>query len=155
MNLCFAEIKTHTTPLLRESNAPYRPDCWPVSSELSGSVAQIQKTVHRACKSLEEQIDLRDAQGNPTGERVFLCEPRTCLIIGSLREFCTEHGVNTQRFTSFELYRQNTTSPDIITFDELFERAKCIVEHSDCQSPPDASPPSQTPLSGLGGTIKL
>lgn len=33
-SLCFAEIKTHSTSLLRDSS--YRPGCWPVSKELAG-----------------------------------------------------------------------------------------------------------------------
>jgi len=30
---------------------------------------------------------------------------------------------------SFELYRRNMNHPEVITFDELYQRAKLIVEH--------------------------
>jgi len=40
----------------------------------------------------------------------------------------TDKGVNQERYRSFELFRRNTTSPEIITFDELYERARFIVE---------------------------
>ena len=31
---------------------------------------------------------------------------------------------------SFELFRKGTISPEIITFDELYERARYIVNHN-------------------------
>lgn len=38
--------------------------------------------------------------------------------------------MNADQFRSFELYRRHLFSPDIVTFDELYERAKLIVESS-------------------------
>jgi hypothetical protein len=42
-----------------------------------------------------------------------------------------EHGVNQDRHRSFELFRRNTANPEIITFDELFERARFIVRQNE------------------------
>jgi hypothetical protein len=42
-----------------------------------------------------------------------------------------EHGVNTEKFRSFELLRRNTFLPEIITFDELYERARFIVHQNE------------------------
>ena len=53
------------------------------------------------------------------------------MIIGSLGEFVGEKGVNKQKYRSFELYRRNIINPEIITFDELYERAKFIVNNID------------------------
>lgn len=36
---------------------------------------------------------------------------------------------NDDKVACFELYRRNTRSPEIITFDELYQRARCIVEN--------------------------
>ena len=41
----------------------------------------------------------------------------------SLSEFSTEEGVNQQKYSSFELFRRDLVNPEIITFDELYERA--------------------------------
>jgi len=128
-SLCFAEIKTHKTKLLE--NKPYRSGCWSPSKELSGAVAQVQGTVANAIENLSEKINIEDDQGNPTGEEFFKYQPKSYLIIGNLGEFKTEKGVNKDKFRSFELYRKNTTNPEIITFDELFERAKFIVHKND------------------------
>lgn len=128
-NLCFVEIKIHTTKLL--DSKPYRAGCWAPSKELAGAVAQVQGTVASAIDSLSSQISLKDKSGNPTGEEVFNYQPKSFLVIGSLEEFSGEHGVNKDQLRSFELFRKNTISPEIITFDELYERARFIVQHNE------------------------
>lgn len=127
-NLCFVEIKTHSTELLESK--PYRSGCWASSKELSGAVAQVQGTVASAVDSLSNKINLEDKDGNPTGEDIFNYQPKSFLVIGSLEEFKTQHGVNKEKYRSFELFRKNTVNPEIITFDELYERAKFIVYHN-------------------------
>ena len=126
-SLCFVEIKIHNTPLL--ARQPYRSECWRVSDELSGSVAQIQKTVQKAIKTIGSKIELHNDIGDPTGELTFLYQPKSFVVIGRLNEFMTSNGINEQKFSSFELFRRNLSNPEIITFDELFERAKFIVSH--------------------------
>jgi hypothetical protein len=49
----------------------------------------------------------------------------------SLQEFITEGGVNQEKFLSFQPFRRNLNNPEIITFDELFERASHIVQHGE------------------------
>lgn len=124
--LCFVEIKKHNTPLLAAS--AYRPGCWAPSSELAGAVAQVQGTVAAALQRLYGLIQPNDKEGNPTGESVFNFKPRAFIVAGSLGEFVSEHGVNIDKMRSFELYRNSITGIDIMTFDELFERSKFIVE---------------------------
>jgi hypothetical protein len=109
---------------------PYRSGCWAPSKELAGAVAQVQGTVASAVENLSSKISLEDKHGNPTGEEVFNYQPKSYLVIGSMSEFTTEHGVNKEKLRSFELLRKNTTNPEIITFDELYERAKFIVQHN-------------------------
>lgn len=127
-SLCFVEIKTHSTLLLDQT--AYRAECWRVSSELAGSVAQIQKTVQKAVRTIHSRYEFSDDQGNPTGETVFLYQPKAFVVIGSLQEFAVDGGINEQKYSSFELFRRNVVSPEIITFDELYERARFIVLHS-------------------------
>jgi len=125
-SLCFVEIKTHKTELLQTQ--PYRSGCWAPSAELSGGVSQVQGAVALAGESIRTKLSLTDETGNPTGEEAYNYMPKSFLVIGSLQEFVGDHGVNQERYRSFELFRRNVTSPEIITFDELFERAKFIVE---------------------------
>lgn len=127
--LCFVEIKTHKTPLL--SSTAYRAGCWSPSDELSGAVAQVQGTVSYAGETIFGKLPLTDSDGFPTAEEVFNFHPRSFVVIGSLSQLCGEHGVNQEQLRSFELYRRNTFQPEVITFDELYERALHIVEASE------------------------
>jgi hypothetical protein len=127
-SLCFAEIKTHKTKLL---NAPYRPSVFPPSNELSGGIAQVQKTIQSSIENLINKINPTDSDGNPTGEEIFLYRPKSFLLVGNLNEFITEFGVNKEKYSSFELYRRSIKDIEIITFDELLERAKFIVNSNE------------------------
>jgi hypothetical protein len=127
-NLCFVEIKTHTTALLEAK--PYRTGCWAPSKELAGAIAQVQGTVASAVENLSGKINPSDKEGNPTGEEIYNYQPKSYLVIGSMGEFVSEHGVNKDKLRSFELLRKNTSNPEIITFDELYERARFIVHHN-------------------------
>lgn len=124
--LCFVEIKTHKTPLL--NSAAYRSGCWSPSGELSGAIAQVQGTVSYASETIFGKLHLTDSVGFPTAEEVFNFHPRSFVVIGSLSQFGGEHGINQEQLRSFELYRRNTLQPEVITFDELYERALHIVE---------------------------
>lgn len=128
-NLCFVEIKTHMTKLLEDT--PYRPGCYAPTKELAGAIAQVQGSTADAVRSLAEKIAISDSLGNPTGETLYNYQAKSFLVIGNLNEFIGDHGVNEDKLRSFELLRKNTMSPEIITFDELFERAKFIVSFNE------------------------
>ena len=130
-NLCFVEIKTHTTHLL--DSKPYRAGCWAPSKELAGAISQVQGTVASAVASLSDKVSLDDKFGNPTGEEIYNYHPKAYLVIGSMGEFSTENGINKDKLRSFEIFRKNIVSPEIITFDELYERARFIVVHNQSQ----------------------
>ena len=125
-SLCFVEIKHHQTSLLDSSY--YRAGCWAPSKELAGAVAQVQATVAIAMHKLHGMQRISDDDGNFTGETVFNFKPRAFIVIGSLSEFVTDHGVNQDKLRSFELYRTSISGLEILTFDELYERSKFIVD---------------------------
>lgn len=122
------EIKTPKASLT--SRQP-RPGVWSISSDLLEGVAQIQKTVSRFKQQYFEKAQLKDDDGNPLNIDVFNYSPRSYLLIGSLDEFQTERGVNSDKYSSFQLFRNALRDPEIITFDELYARAEAIVKHSD------------------------
>jgi len=121
---CFVEIKKHNTQLLEKEQ--YRPECYSVSKEVSGGISQIQKSIQKSLSSLTEKFSQTDNDNNPV-KNIYNYQPKGYLVIGSLSEFYTEKGVNESKYSSFELFRRNLSNPEIITFDELYERAKFIV----------------------------
>lgn len=126
-SLCFVEVKRHDSPLL--SSSDYRADAWQPSKDLTGGVAQVHATVQAALDDIRDKLVPQDETGAPTSEVLFNVSPRSFLVIGSLRQFQTEHGIHEPKFRSFELYRRHMSRPEIITFDELLERTRFIVEH--------------------------
>ncbi len=127
-NLCFVEIKTHATKLLEEK--PYRSGCYAPSQELAGAIAQVQGSVSDAVRNLTDKITVSDDYGNPTGEMVYNYQAKSFLVVGNLDEFVGEYGINEDKLRSFELLRKNIISPEILTFDELYERARFIVAYN-------------------------
>jgi Domain of unknown function (DUF4263) len=126
-SLCFVEIKRPDTDLLGDE---YRVGAWPPSEDVSGAVAQVQATVQAAMAAIREKLEPTDAEGWQTGEAFYNYEPRSYLVVGNLGQFVDGGRVNQNQLRSFELYRRNTWRPEIITFDELYERAKFIVGDS-------------------------
>lgn len=127
------EIKRDATDLLR--NDEYRSGCWTASKELSASVTQTQKTVFEFTRDHFHDL-LKDENGNHTGEAAYAVEPRSFVVIGNLSEL---QG-NNDKIACFELYRRKLVSPEIVTFDELFHRARCIVDNLSSKVEPSAQP---------------
>jgi hypothetical protein len=124
--LLFAEIKKHSTPLLM-SEQYRKPDVYQASKELSGAVSQVQKTAYKATTALGALHRARTPEGRFQFD-VSTIRPRQVVIIGDLSELIDDGDVNLEKMTSFELYRRDHQSVEILTFDELFARAKYIVE---------------------------
>lgn len=133
-SLCLVEVKTHHTKLLKQVGQPYRPECWQLSDDLNGGIAQIQKTTQKTLENIGTKLNPKQDDGSPTGEEIYLYQPKSYLVIGSLSEFETDKGINHEKYSSFELFRKSITNPEIITFDELYERAKFIVHNNEQMS---------------------
>ncbi|MFJ4099871.1 Shedu immune nuclease family protein [Amycolatopsis japonica] len=113
-NALVVEIKTPATRLTLDGL--YRNNAHPPSKELAGAVQQV----------LQDHYTMRQSyaalQGDSTPEfRVF--KPQLLLIIGNLSR---ENDVN--RIRSFELYRNSMPEINIITFDELVQKAKILLD---------------------------
>jgi hypothetical protein len=116
------EIKIPSASLLKPQE--YRKGCWSVTSELSDAVTQIQKTAFDFTNNQYHKVQVKDHEGRITGEDIFRIQPKCYLVIGNLAEL---KGFD-DKFACFHLYRTSLNSPEILTYDELYERAKCIVE---------------------------
>ncbi|MFI5160594.1 MAG: Shedu immune nuclease family protein [Sphingobacteriales bacterium] len=127
-SLVFGEIKTHKKELLKNIKDSYRGESWAISDELAGGVAQVHRTLQLSIENIKTKTEIKDGEDDLTGEQVFLYNPKSVLIIGSLEQFKKENGINEIKYSSFEMFRRNIHSPEIITFDELLERAKFIIE---------------------------
>lgn len=126
-SLMFCEIKTDTTPLLNSTQ--YRkPDVYTVAEHVRGGVAQVQKTTHKALRTIAADFHKRySAAGVPLREEISTIRPRQVVVVGNLKQLMDGEEINPEMSLSFELYRKSINDVEIITFDELYERAKFIV----------------------------
>lgn len=123
-NYVLIEIKTPQTPLLKEGKA-YRSGCYVPSEDLSGAIMQVQKTTYEFVRSKTEPRDnIKNKDGSNSSEYVYKVQPKCFVVIGRLNEIVNHE----DKIKSFELYRNSLNNPEVITFDELFYRAKSIVE---------------------------
>jgi len=112
------EIKKPQTHLIKDE---YRNGSWRISDEITGGIAQLQNNCRTWDMSGSRQEENREILKD-----VYTVEPKAILVIGNSRELD-----NHAKRTSFELFRRNLHNPDLLTFDELYERAKFIVENNE------------------------
>jgi hypothetical protein len=116
------EIKLPSTPLLA-GKEEIRNGAWSLSKELTDALVQVQANIDKwivTSKSVEN-IDKLEKDG------VYTVRPKGILVIGRLAE--VKNGPRS-RHETFERFRRSVSGIEIITFDELHERAKFIVEHT-------------------------
>lgn len=108
------EIKTPKTPLL---GSRYRDEIYNISSELSGAIVQVlsyRENLTREGDSLlrKHGLDLESF------------DPKCVVIIGRVdRELDSP-----EKKQGFEVFRRQMSDAEIITYDEIFERTKRLVE---------------------------
>lgn len=121
----FVEIKKPSTPLfLRNRN---RSNSWSLSRDLIDAVSQILEQKASGQIRLETGR-LHDENGQLITQGAYDC--KVLLIIGHWDrvQFPNENEKRIKEKT-FELYRRDSRNIKILTFDELYARAKFIVEH--------------------------
>ena len=70
-----------------------------------------------------EIVGARTDQNRDALEGIYTISPRGIVVIGKTSQLDTRDKKN-----SFERFRREIRSPEIITFDELYERTKFIVD---------------------------
>jgi hypothetical protein len=70
-------------------------------------------------------------QHRDTGEYEFevsTIRPRQIVVAGQLSQLADGEEINIEKLTSFEMWRRGQLGVEVLTFDELYERARYIVE---------------------------
>ncbi|CAK2845209.1 Shedu protein SduA C-terminal domain-containing protein [Vibrio crassostreae] len=112
-NVVLVEIKTPTKELL---GSKYRANSYAISSELSGSLIQVLNYKEQL---LKEYYKLK---GDETSFNAF--SPKCLVVIGNIDNEMT----NLSKIKSLELFRGCLSGVQVITYDELFEKAKSVLE---------------------------
>jgi len=105
-----------------------RSGCWKLSNDLVSAVSQILE--QKASWQIESEGGNNfDIDGNPITQKAF--DPKSILIIGDTNQFIGEDRDNRMKAKTFELFRRDSRNIDILTYDEIYKRAKFIVESQD------------------------
>ncbi len=122
------EIKRPDTPIFKPSRGG-RAGTWEFSPEFMGAFSQIieQKAEWQAFAQTGEHF-------NKAGNETLLARTRntkSILVVGSSEEFSRTGNARDRNLMqdTFELFRRESRNIDIVTFDELLERARFIARN--------------------------
>lgn len=115
------EMKRPDTPLFSsESN---RSGSWRLSDALTHAISQILE--QKAQWIIKSQKIQYDKDRKPIKQKTH--DPKTILLVGDSNQFSGEDLDQIIKAKTFELYRRSLKDIDIMTFDELHDRANFIV----------------------------
>lgn len=112
-NVALVEIKKPTTQLL--SSREYRPGVFGPSSELNSAVTQVLDQAYNLTKNL---TGLKESSRQWDLESYAV----SCFVVAGR----TPSACDPARQKSFELYRANSRSVTIVTYDEILERLRLL-----------------------------
>jgi len=112
-NIALVEIKKPATPLLTSS--PYRDGVYGPSTEINGAITQVLDQAYQLTKNLP---GLKDSSRQYDLESYAV----SCFVVAGRTPTADE--ANRQK--SFELFRSNSRSVTIVTYDEILERLKLL-----------------------------
>jgi len=118
------EIKKPNSKLIATTKTGpkrYRNGAWLLGSELLGGVSQLQIN----CKTWQASSVFNQNADILNANNIHTISPKGILVIGTTKEFKD----NREQIETFESFRQGIGNPEIITFDELYERARFICDH--------------------------
>jgi hypothetical protein len=120
----FVEIKKPSTPLYGTSKN--RSGSWKLSNDLIDAISQILE--HKAAGTIKLESELYNDKGELVTQKAY--DSKVILIIGNWNELNNSKNELEKRIKNktFELFRNDSRNVDIITFDELYERAQFIVK---------------------------
>lgn len=127
------ELKRPDTPLVttskegNEEKGKNRSDSWRLSNDLIDAVTQIlaQKSNWQIKGNQRDNY----INGEPMIQHTF--DPKTILIIGDLRLIKGTSQTQKIKEKTFELFRRDSRNIEIMTYDELYERAYFIVNQKE------------------------
>ena len=115
------EIKKPSSVLVESK--PYRNDTHCVGPDILGGISQLRSNAHRW------QVEGSNTTGNRDDletKDIYTVQPKKILLVGNTNQLKSR-----PERESFELFRRNQSDVEVLTFDELLERARFIVDHSE------------------------
>lgn len=119
------ELKKPETPLFEKDKN--RSESWKLSKDLIYSISQI--LTQKAEWIVKARTDCYTKDGKLIKHKTS--DPKTILIIGHSNQHSGEDKKFKIKSETFELYRRNSRNIEILTYDELYERAYFLVNQKE------------------------
>lgn len=124
------ELKHSSTQIFKKTKSKGRANTWDFTADFIEGISQCLGQKHELEKSFETKVFLDNEGKRLPKDRIGTIDPKAVLLIGNKkREFPINDLDNTNilKNNTLERFRRNNRNIDILTFDELFERAYQIV----------------------------
>lgn len=122
----FVELKLPSTEIFAGSKN--RSNSWRLSTKLIDAYSQILEQKASGQIKIEKTKELYDDSYKLIHQHSY--DSKTILIIGNWQEICRDpDGIKAIKEKTFELFRRDSRNIEILTYDELYERAKFIVNN--------------------------
>lgn len=133
------EIKRNKAKLLqdipcrkRKKDDNFDFDCYGASEELVNAISQVLQYKRRFLAKYN--LEWFENKDNPFSEKSHIVNPKCYVIIGNTEELKEKDDkgnlfFNKSKIDSFELFRRNCKDVEIITYDEIYEKIKYIVNN--------------------------
>lgn len=119
----FVELKKPDTPLFKSSSI--RSGAWALSTELMEAKSQILEQKASGQIKIEKET-IHDSEGREIKQDSY--DSKVILIMGSWNQVKDDVDLTKKtKIKTFELFRRDSRNIEILTYDELYERAKFIV----------------------------
>lgn len=121
------EVKKPSTPIF--DNRKNRAGAWSLSGDLVDAVSQILE--QKAAWQLKAETNAnKNYDRNGVLIRQKTVDPKCILLIGSENAFHGPAQVRDVKLKTFELFRRDSRNIEILTYDELYERANFVLNHA-------------------------
>lgn len=122
----FVELKTPTTELFSGTNT--RSMAWKLSIKLMEAFSQILEQKASGQIKIETTKKLYDGEGEVIKQNSY--DSKVILIIGNWNQINKDDPATQEmKRKTFELFRRDSRNVEIITYDELFDRASFIADY--------------------------
>lgn len=122
----FVELKLPTTELFNKSKN--RSNCWSLSNSLIDAFSQILEQKASGQIKVETTKDLIGDNYEEITQRAY--DSKTILIMGVWSQIDNDSiGIKRIKEKTLELFRRDSRNVELVTYDELYERARFIVHN--------------------------
>ncbi|MFT7001057.1 MAG: hypothetical protein ACJAVW_002080 [Spirosomataceae bacterium] len=124
------ELKYSSTEIFKKLKSKGRANTWDLTADFIEGISQCLGQKSELERSFDSKVFVKEDNTRLTKDGIENIDPKSILVIGNKKnEFPINKNENTNilKNITLERFRRNSRNVDVITFDELFERAFHIV----------------------------